>query len=799
MVIDKIKGKLIDSLQAPPDPEARDIPPELCIIPLKDSVVYPLTISPIKIEKPESLQAIDEAMARDKIIGVVAFKENTKQYKPENLYKFGSAVLIHKLLKIPGQGTILIVQGIQKIYIESITQTNPYWRASVKTIHEDESGNREIEALMKNALSRIQKLIALVPYLPEELQMAASQVEEPLRLAYLIASLIRMKLGEKQKILEIQGVANKLKEAVSIMNREIELLELGNKIQSDVHDELDKAKKEYFLKQQLKAIQKELGEDLDDQLEIEELSHKIEEANLPEEVYEEAKKELKRIKNMPPAASEYHVIRTYLDWLIEIPWINQTEDNLDLDRAQEILDEDHYDLKKIKERIIEYLAVRKLKNDMKGPILCLIGPPGVGKTSLGKSIARALNREFIRQSLGGMHDEAEIRGHRRTYIGSMPGKIIQSIKRAGTCNPVFMLDEIDKIGQDFRGDPSSALLEVLDPEQNNSFMDHYLGLNFDLSKVLFIATGNTTSTIQRPLLDRMEILHLSGYALEEKVHIAKKYLIPKQIEEHGLKPEKIAFQIPAIKLIISNYTRESGVRSLERQIANVCRKVAAKVATGYNRKITVTTAKIKEYLGPQKVFNEVAMRTSRSGVATGLAWTESGGETLGIEVVLVKGTGKFILTGKLGTVMQESAQAALTFIKAHGMMLGVKENIFKTNDFHIHVPEGAVPKDGPSAGTAMVSALASAVSSRPLKKDIAMTGEITLSGKVLAIGGFKEKALAAYREGIKTVFFPKGNVKDLEEIPVYVQKKINFVPVGSIDDYLSGILEKKKARPNKKS
>ncbi|HNT30236.1 MAG TPA: endopeptidase La, partial [bacterium] len=741
--------------------------------------------------------AIDQAMGKNKIIGVVAFREGTQEHRPENLYTVGTAVLIHKMLKIPNQGIVLIVQGLQKISIKQLIQTEPFWKAVVETVPEDNALTQESEALMRNALAQIQKLISLVPYLPEELQMAASQVEDPLKLSYLIASLIRMKLSEKQEILELPDQVSKLKKSVSIMNREIELLELGSKIQSEVQGELDKSKKDFFLRQQLKAIQKELGDDDDGEAEYEELKKKIEDAHLPEEAHAEAVKELKRLKRMPPSSSEYHVIRTYLDWLVEIPWDISTEDNLDLQRARDILDEDHYDLVKIKDRIIEYLAVRKLKKDMKGPILCLIGPPGVGKTSLGKSIARALGRKFIRQSLGGMHDEAEIRGHRKTYIGAMPGKIIQSLKRAGTNNPVFILDEIDKVGQDFRGDPSSALLEVLDPEQNNTFMDHYLGLTFDLSKILFIATANSLETIQGPLRDRMEVLQLSGYSQEEKIHIAKKYLVPKQIAEHGLDPKKVSFNDEALKKIIASYTHESGVRNLEREIGSVCRKIAAKVASGYNRSIVVTAPKIKEYLGVERITREVAQRTSHAGVATGLAWTAAGGDILFIEATKMPGEKGLILTGQLGDVMQESAKTALSLIRTRAKQLGIDEDFVRKYDLHLHVPAGAIPKDGPSAGITMATALASLLLDQPVNKDVAMTGEITLSGLVLPIGGLKEKTLAAKRAGIKTLIIPKRNQKDIDEIDKDLRKGLKFIFVDTIDEVLSNALIKKPVRKKK--
>lgn len=769
--------------------KAEDIPEILAIIPLKDNVVFPQTITPIKIEKKTSLKAIDEAMAKDKVIGVTAFKEGLKDedLTAQNIYPTGTAVLIHKMLKVPNQGIILIVQGIKKIDIAEMIQVEPYWKARVSTIEDIKRDGKDLQALMVTALNRLETLVQMVPYLPEELHVAATQVNEPLRLCYLISSLLRMKLFEKQEVLEIGDVKGKLTKVVEIMNREIELLELGNKIQGEVEDEMGRNKREYFLRQQIRAIQKELGE-VDEGEEVDDLRKKIDKLKASSEVKKEAQKELGRLQKMPPASSEYHIIRTYLDWIIEVPWQKSSKDHLDIGEAEEKLDEDHYGLKKVKERVLEYLAVRKLKKDMKGPILCLVGPPGVGKTSLGRSIARSLNRKFVRQSLGGMHDEAEIRGHRRTYIGAMPGKIIQSLRRAKTNNPVMMLDEIDKVGQDFRGDPSSALLEVLDPEQNNAFIDHYLGLSFDLSKVLFIATANSLSTIQRPLLDRMEVIELNGYSLEEKVHIARKYLLPKQIKEHGLKESQLSISDKALDKIIDFYTRESGVRSLERNLAKICRKVAMKMAKSNLNKdkkaVEISIKNLRKYLGVEKNDKEVAQRLSLAGVATGLAWTASGGDILFIEATKMPGSKGFVVTGQLGDVMQESAKTAFSVVRSRAKKLGIKEDFFKETDIHLHVPAGAIPKDGPSAGITMATALASLLTKTRVNKEVAMTGEITLSGQVLPIGGIKEKILAARRAGIKKVLLPKRNKKDFSEIDDEYKKGVDFVFVDTIDEVL---------------
>jgi ATP-dependent Lon protease len=628
------------------------------------------------------------------------------------------------------------------------------------------------------------RIIALVPYLPDELQLAATNAEDPSALANLIATTMRLKTSEKQELLEEADVEARLRELTVILNRELELLELGTKIQSQVHSEMEKSQREYFLRSQMKAIQEELGEGDEQQAEIAELRAQIEDANLPEEAEKQARRELDRLAKLPSAAAEYGVIRTYLEWILSVPWNQTTEDDLDLEKARAILDEDHYDLEKVKERIIEHLAVSKLKHDLSGPILCFVGPPGVGKTSLGQSIARALGRKFVRISVGGVRDEAEIRGHRRTYIGAMPGTIIRALRDAGTKNPVFMIDEIDKMGSDWRGDPSSAMLEVLDPAQNSSFRDHYLDLPFDLSRILFICTGNQLETIPPPLLDRMEVIRLSGYTEEEKLGIAKRYLVPKQLEAHGLTGEQAKFTDNALRLVIREYTREAGVRNLDREIAALCRKSAAEIAGGKRKRVRIDERRVRSWLGRARFSGEVRRRTSDPGVATGLAVTPVGGDVLYIEATAMPGEGRLIVTGQLGEVMRESAQAALSWVRSHASDLGLEADWFEGKDVHIHVPAGAVPKDGPSAGIALATALASLALNRPVSEDVAMTGEITLTGQVLPVGGVREKVLAAQRAGVTTVVLPKENEGDLDDLPREVRKSMNFVPADSIDEVI---------------
>jgi ATP-dependent Lon protease len=774
-----------------PDSSEKDrpvLPSELPILPLRDSVSYPKMILPLVVGKERSIKLVDDALMGDRIIGVTALKD-AKIDDPEikDLYSIGTAAIILKMIKVPDGSLRLLIQGISRIHIQEYTQTEPYYRAKITMIIDQYSKDVRLDALTMNIRNLFQKVVELAPYLSEEMAIMALNVQDPIELVYLIASSINISTRERQELLEIQDIRQQLERITFFLNRELEIMEVRDKIQSQIKGEMDKTQREYYLREQLKAIQKELGEKDEKTIEIEELREKIEKAQMPQEAQEAAERELDRLTKMPPAAAEYTVSRTYLEWLVELPWSIHTEDNLDITSAQKVLDEDHYDLDKIKKRILEYLAVRKLKQDMKGPILCFAGPPGVGKTSLGKSIARALGRKFVRISLGGVRDEAEIRGHRRTYIGALPGRIIQGIRKAGSNNPVFMLDEIDKVGTDFRGDPSSALLEVLDPEQNDSFSDHYLEVPFDLSRVLFVATANILETIPPALRDRMEVLELPGYTEDEKLMISKTHLVPKQLEAHGLLTNgkaPLEIEDAAIRLIARSYTREAGVRNLERQIATICRGVAKEVASGKETKEIITPEKIPQYLGPIRFFSEVAERTAVPGVATGLAWTPVGGDILFVEATRMPGGKSLSLTGQLGEVMKESAQAALSYIRSKAKDLGIPEDFYEKSDIHIHVPSGAIPKDGPSAGVTMLTALASLLTGRPVRNDIAMTGEITLRGQVLPIGGVKEKVLAAKQAGIKTVILPKKNEKDLEEVKDDIKKDMRFVFVQKMDDVL---------------
>lgn len=767
------------------EPPKVDIPCQLSILPLRDTVVYPFIIVPLQVSRPKSMRLVDDAMIGNKIIGLFA-QRDSKIDDPDfkDIYKFGTAARIIKKLKMPDDSMQIFVQGIERIRIKKFLAKDPYFKAEIEEVKYQEGSDIEVLALVKNALNLFEQLIAISPHLPKDLTVLAMNIEEPDKLSDLIAANLGIKLEENQEMLETTSPKERLKKLTAILNRELEILELSSKIQSEVKTDMDKSHREYFLRQQLKAIQKELGEEDEKTLEITELKAKIKEAKMPKNVEEVTTKEVERLSLMPPSASEYSVARTYIDWLVNLPWSKSTKDNLDIDQASKILDKDHYDLEKVKERILEYLAVHKLKKDMKGPILCFVGPPGVGKTSLGKSIARSIERKFIRISLGGVRDEAEIRGHRRTYVGALPGRIIQGVKNVGSNNPLFMIDEIDKIGADFRGDPSSALLEVLDPEQNNSFSDHYLDVPFDLSKIIFIATANILDPIPPALKDRMEVLHLPGYTEEEKIKIARKYLIPKQIKENGLRKSQITFEVKAISRIITEYTREAGLRNLEREIGSVCRKVAKMVAGGKQKPLKITPNKIPTYLGPVKFFSEVAEGKDDIGTATGLAWTPSGGEILFIEATKMKGSKGLTLTGQLGDVMKESAQAALSYIRSKAKSLKIEEDFFNKYDIHIHIPSGAIPKDGPSAGITMTTALASLLSERPVKHTIAMTGEITLRGKVLPVGGVKEKVLAAKRAGISQIILPKKNKKDIQEIPKNVLKGLNLRFVENIDSVL---------------
>ena len=784
-----IKIPLPDPTDAGNDSVA--VPEELSILPLRDTVLFPHTVLPLAVAREASVRLVDEAVGGNRIIGVVAQKNSAiEDPEPTDLYLNGTACVIHKMLKFPDGSLRLVVQGLDRIRVLEFLQRKPFYRARVEVIREQELAEKslEVEALSRNAMTTFQRIVSLSPMLSDELQALVMNISEPGRLADFIASSLHSLSAEaKQEILESFDIKARLEKLNSALAKEVEVLELGSKIQSQIQSEMGKNQREYYLREQIKAIQKELGEADERTVEIIELREKIEAAGMPEEAHKEALRELDRLSKMPPAAAEYTVSRTYLDWLIALPWSKQDKQEIDIPGAKEVLDADHFDLEKVKDRILEYLAVHKIKPDVKDPILCFLGPPGVGKTSLGKSIARALGRKFIRISLGGMRDEAEIRGHRRTYIGALPGQIIQGIRRAERKNPVFMLDEVDKIGSDFRGDPASALLEVLDPEQNFSFRDHYLDVPFDLSDVLFIATANIIDPVPPALKDRMEILELPGYTEEEKVVIAERHLLPKQVEGHGLiLGEGIQFQTESIQKIIREYTREAGLRNLEREIASICRKVARGVAEGKMEPVTITPNLVEEFLGaPKFLWEEIAERTKSPGVAIGLAWTPAGGEILFVEATKMKGEKSLQLTGQLGDVMKESAQAALSWIRSHAKELGIDENFFREFDLHLHVPEGAIPKDGPSAGVTMVTALVSLLTGRPVKAGLAMTGEITLSGRILPVGGLKEKVLAARRMGIKEIVLPRPNERNLrEDIPEPISQELTFHLVSTVEEAL---------------
>jgi len=769
-----------------------EIPEDLPILPINESVLYPKMILPLMVSQERLIQLIDAALLANKMIGIVAIKtKQVEEVKPEDLFEVGCAASILKMLKMPNNSLRLLIQGTSRIRLTEFTQREPYIRAKVAPLKDQGEKTTDTQALMVGVKGIFQKVVELAPNLPAELAIMALNIEEPGALADLIASTLSIPLADKQNLLETLDVKGRLERANFLLTKELTVLELGSKIQSQVREGIDKSQREYFLREQLKAIQKELGEKDERTAEIEELRQRMAQAKLPPEAMKEGERELDRLAKMPPAAAEYTVSRTYLDWLIELPWSVHTEDNLDISQAQKVLDEDHYDLEKVKKRILEYLSVRKLKADMKGPILCFVGPPGTGKTSVGKSIAKALGRKFIRISLGGVRDEAEIRGHRRTYVGALPGRIIQGIRKSGSNNPVFMLDEIDKLGMDFHGDPSAALLEVLDPEQNYAFSDHYLDVAFDLSKVMFITTANILDPIPPALRDRMEVLDLLGYTEEEKLKIGKEFLVPKQVEAHGLSEKDIQFEEEALLRIALEYTREAGVRNLEREIAHICRGVARRVAEGHGAPSIIKPDDVPSYLGPIKFFSEVAERTSEPGVATGLAWTPTGGDILFVEATRMKGRKGFSLTGQLGDVMKESAQAALSYVRARAKALKIPEDFFDHSDIHIHVPAGAIPKDGPSAGVTMFTAITSLLTGRPVHSDVAMTGEITLRGLVLPVGGIKEKVLAARRAGITTVILPRRNEKDLEEVPEQVKKDMKFHFVQRMDEVIRFALKEK--------
>ncbi len=785
-----------------------DMPAELAILPLRGVVLYPMTALPLTVGQPRSIQLVDEAALQRQMIGLVAAKsDEVEEPGPNDVYRVGTAAVVHRLRKAADGTILLFVQGMERIRIVEFTSTEPYLKARVESLPDKVEDSIELEALSRNILELFRRLVNLVPHIPDEMMMMVMNIEDPRQLAYLIATSLRMDVADAQEVLELDEVRDKLRKLTAILNRELEVLELGKKIQTEAQSEMEKVQREYFLREQLKAIKRELGEEDEQSLEMKEYRSKIEEAGMPEEARKEALRELSRMEKMPTAAAEYSVIKTFLDWMTSLPWSKATEDNLDIARARQILDEDHYDLEDVKERILEYLAVRRLRleraaeragesenltdyirREREGVILCFVGPPGTGKTSLGQSIARALGRKFVRMSLGGIRDEAEIRGFRRTYVGSMPGRIIQALRRAESRNPVFMLDEVDKVGADWRGDPSSALLEVLDPEQNRDFRDHYLDVPFDLSQVMFITTANLLDPIPAPLRDRMEILVLDGYTDEEKIKIARQYLIPRQIRENGLHSDEVEVAEEAIYKVVRDYTREAGVRNLERELGSICRKVATNIAEGTEGAVVVHEEDVAKYLGKPKYFSEVAERTEIPGVATGLVVTAVGGDITFIEATKMKGKQGLILTGQLGDVMRESAQAALSYVRSNARELGIDENAFLENDIHIHVPAGAVPKDGPSAGVTMATALASLLTGQPVNSRLAMTGEITLRGQVLPVGGIKQKILAAARAGLNTVILPKRNEADLEDIPPEVREKMHFILTDYVDQVIKHAL-----------
>ncbi len=763
---------------------------ELPMLPLRGLLVFPYTVIHLDVGRKKSINAIEEAMMASKEIFLATQKEaQTDEPDEGDIYEVGTVAEIRQILKMPGGTMRVLVEGLHRAVIVKYISDHNFVKVQIKEYRDDsKEKDSEMEALMRTLIYQFEQYVRMSKKIPPETVVSVVAIEEPGRLADVIASHLTLRINEKQNILEARDVNKRLNYLCEIIAKEMEVLELERKINIRVRKQMEKTQKEYYLREQMKAIQKELGEKDERSAEVEELRERIQKASLPKEALEKVNKEVERLEKMPAAVAEAVVVRNYLDWILSLPWSIETRDRLDLDLAERILDEDHYGLEKPKERILEYLAIRKLAKKMKGPILCLVGPPGVGKTSLGKSVARSLGRKFVRMSLGGVRDEAEIRGHRRTYVGSMPGRILQGMKQAGSRNPVFLLDEIDKMTTDFRGDPSAALLEVLDPEQNYTFSDHYLEIPFDLSKVMFITTANSVYNIPKPLLDRMEVIELPGYTEEDKVQIALGYLVPKQVKDHGLKKGNITFSEGAIRKIIREYTREAGVRNLERQVASICRKVAREVVKDKNTYVSVTAGNVSKYLGVEKFHYGTAEKESQVGVTTGLAWTEVGGDILSIEVALVKGKGNLTLTGKLGDVMKESAQAGLTYVRSKAGELKISEEIMEGNDIHIHIPEGAIPKDGPSAGITMATSLASAMSGLPVRNDVAMTGEITLRGRVLPIGGLKEKVLAAHRAGIDTVILPAENKKDLEEVPANVKKKMKFVFVSHMDEVISQAL-----------
>ncbi len=762
-------------------PQTPALPSELPVVPLRGAVVLPSTVAPLGVGRGVSIEAINRALASDRMVLLLLQKTDSEEPGPDDLHRIGTVAIIRQMAKAP-TGMRVLVEGIARARAEFLNADRGFLRALLKPLPEPDQRSIEIDAHVRRLQELVDRALSLATGLSPDIKALIATLDDPLRIAYMLASLLNMEAEDKQKLLEEDNLVVKLQAVAMALTREIEVLELKGQIESKAEKEMTDAQRQYVLRQQMKAIQAELGEG---DSEVQELRARVAEANLPESVATVANREVERLERMTPASPEYQMIRTYIDWVLDIPWSTVTADRLDPIEARRVLDEDHYDLDKVKERIVEYLAVRKLKGNMKGPILCFVGPPGVGKTSLGQSIARAMTRKFVRISLGGVRDEAEIRGHRRTYIGSMPGRIVQAMKTAGSANPVFMLDEIDKVSVGIQGDPAAALLEVLDPAQNNSFRDHYLEIPLDLSRVLFIATANQLGTVHPALLDRMELIYLSGYTEDEKVHIAKMYLVPRQRDEHGLKPEQIDITDAALRRVIAEYTREAGVRTLERQIGTISRKVAAKVATDAAHTARVDAEDVATYLGPSRNRSETAFRTSRPGVATGVAWTETGGDVLFIEAALLPGGGGHLtLTGQLGNVMQESARAALSHVRQNAASLGIPSEFLAKHDLHVHVPAGAIPKDGPSAGVTMATAMVSAARGVPVRSDVAMTGEITLSGLVLPVGGIREKALAARRHGIKTFVLPQMNEPDLTELPEEVRRELRFVPVRTLEEAL---------------
>ena len=775
-----------DTAELVADRPVEDIPDVIPLLPIRDIVIFPYMMIPLFVGREISINAVNEALARDRHLFLVVQKDATEDDpEADDLHRVGTIATILRMLKLDDGRVKILVQGLTKGAVEAVLQEKPFFEARIEKVVEQQviELSIEVEALMRNVKEKIEQILNL-KNLPPEIVMVTDNVVDPGVLADLVASNLRLQIEESQSILEIYEPVDRLKKVNELLTRELELATMQDRIQNQAKDEMSKTQREYFLREQLRQIHQELGEGDEKTEEMNEIKAQIDKAGMPAEVKKEANKQLKRLEQMHPESSESSLVRTYLDWMVELPWSTKTDDNLDLKKAKQVLDEDHYNLEKIKERFLEYLAVNKLRKEIRGPILCFVGPPGVGKTSLGKSIARALGRNFVRISLGGIRDEAEIRGHRRTYVGALPGRIIQGMKQAGSSNPVFMLDELDKLGNDFRGDPSAALLEVLDPEQNHGFSDHYLNVPFDLSNVLFICTANLLDTVPPALRDRMEVINLSGYTNEEKLEIARRFLIPRQLEEAGLSGELLDLSNDAVLRIVEQYTREAGLRNLEREMAAICRKVARKVADGRTARTRITRRNLHQYLGPPRFLTET-QEQNEIGVATGLAWTSAGGELLHVEASLSKGRGNLTLTGQLGDVMRESAQAAVSYARAQAKNLGLEENFYQKQDIHIHVPSGSIPKDGPSAGITMGTALISALTRRPVSRNVAMTGEITLRGRVLPVGGLKEKCLAAFRSGVETVAIPFQNQKDLEEIPRPLRNKLHFILARNMNDVLA--------------